>query len=257
MSIYDHFRPEEAVFVDKVAEWKEGAEFYHKTKLTDFLDPREQQIITSLIGSHSDVSVQFYGGASGTERKRALISPSYVVPEEGDFQVEILQIEYAAKFFTIEHRQVLGALMSLGLKREKYGDILVQGETVHIAAAKEVSDYIIMNLQSIGRAKVSLTTIPAHQIAHIQEEWSEKTGTVSSLRLDVLIAEMFHVSRQKVQPLIKNGLVKVNWKTVEQPSFECFAGDIFSVRGYGRSKLLSIDGKSKRDKWRVMYGLLK
>jgi RNA-binding protein YlmH len=257
MSIYDHFRPEEAVFVDKVMEWKEGAEFYHKTKLTDFLDPREQQIIASIIGNHPDVSVHFYGGASGAERKRALISPSYFSPEEGEFQVEILQIEYASKFFTIEHRQVLGALMSLGLKREKYGDIFIQEETVQIAVAKEIADYITMNLQSIGKAKVSLAAVPSQQAVHIQEEWGEKTGTVSSLRLDVLIAEMFHLSRQKVQLFIKNGLVKVNWKVVEQPAYECFEGDVFSVRGYGRGKLMSIDGKSKRDKWRIVYGLLK
>ncbi len=257
MSIYDHFREEEAVFVDKVMEWKEAAEHYHKTKLTDFLDPREQQIIKLVIGTHADVSVHFYGAAPEAERKRAFICPSYVEPEMQDFSVELLQVDYAAKFHNIEHRQVLGALMSLGLKREKYGDIVLHGDIVQMVVAKEIADYIIMNLESIGRAKVSVRAVPVETIAVVQEKWQEKTGTVSSLRLDVLIAEMFNLSRQKVQPLVKGGLVKVNWKTIEQSSFECLEGDVLSVRGYGRSKLLSIDGKSKRDKWKIVFEIRK
>ncbi|MBO9130248.1 RNA-binding protein [Bacillus sp. 165] len=257
MSIYDHFRPEEAVFVDKVKEWKEYAEHYHKIKLTDFLDPREQQIIKLVIGTHADVSVHFYGVASDAERKRALICPPYVKPDIQDFSMELLQVDYAVKFQEIEHRQVLGALMSLGLKREKFGDIILCEDVVQIISAKEIADYIIMNLESIGRAKVSVRSVPFKTIAAVQEEWKEKAGTLTSLRLDVLIAEMFNLSRQKVQLLVKGGLVKVNWKTIEQPSFECLEGDVLSVRGFGRSKLLSIEGKTKRDKWKVVYGTRK
>ena len=56
MSIYEHFRPDEEVFVDKVLEWKRAAE-YHQVKLTDFLDPRQQQIVSMVIGQ-GDVAVQ-------------------------------------------------------------------------------------------------------------------------------------------------------------------------------------------------------
>lgn len=59
MSIYEHFRPDEVVFVDKVLEWKQAAE-YHQVKLTDFLDPRQQQIVTMVIGQ-GDIAVQFDG----------------------------------------------------------------------------------------------------------------------------------------------------------------------------------------------------
>jgi RNA-binding protein YlmH len=147
--------------------------------------------------------------------------------------------------------------MSLGLTREKCGDILLQEDRAQIAVAKEVVSYIEMNLQSIGKMKVTLSPIQVEKVLRVGEKWGEKSGTVSSLRLDVLLAEMLHISRQKVQPLIKGGLVKVNWKTVEQTSYECFPGDVFSVRGYGRSKLFSVEGKTKRDKWRVLYGILK
>ncbi|MGG5738544.1 MULTISPECIES: YlmH family RNA-binding protein [Bacillus cereus group] len=255
MSIYEHFRPDEEVFVDKVLEWKQEAE-YHQVKLTDFLDPRQQQIVSMVIGQ-GEVAVRFDGAMPESERKRALIYPDYLELNEEEFQVEVLEIDYPSKFYTLEHRQILGAFMSLGLTREKCGDILLQENRAQIAVAKEVASYIEMNLQSIGKVKVSLTPVQAEQILCVGEKWGEKSGTVSSLRLDVLLAEMLHISRQKVQPLIKGGLVKVNWKTVEQTAYECFPGDVFSVRGYGRSKIFSVEGKTKRDKWRILYGILK
>ncbi|MED0905042.1 RNA-binding protein [Bacillus cereus] len=255
MSIYEHFRPDEVVFVDKVLEWKQAAE-YHQVKLTDFLDPRQQQIVSMVIGQ-GEVAVRFDGAMPESERKRALIYPDYLELNEEEFQVEVLEIDYPSKFYTLEHRQILGAFMSLGLTREKCGDILLQENRAQIAVAKEVASYIEMNLQSIGKVKVSLTPVQAEQILCVGEKWREKSGTVSSLRLDVLLAEMLHISRQKVQPLIKGGLVKVNWKTVEQTAYECFPGDVFSIRGYGRSKIFSVEGKTKRDKWRILYGILK
>ncbi|MFJ8530615.1 RNA-binding protein [Bacillus sp. NPDC094106] len=257
MSIYEHFRPDEAVFVDKVLEWKQVAEEYHQVKLTDFLDPRQQQIVATVIGYQGDVALQFGGAAPKAERKRALIYPDYLELNEEEFQVEVLEIDYPSKFYTLEHRQILGAFMSLGLTREKCGDILLQENRAQIVVAKEIVSYIEINLQSIGKMKVSLSCIQPDQVLQLHEEWREQSGTVSSLRLDVLLAEMLHISRQKVQPLIKNGLVKVNWKMVEQTSYECFPGDVFSVRGYGRSKLFSVEGRTKRDKWRVLYGILK
>lgn len=255
MSIYEHFRPEEAIFVDKVLEWKEAAEFYQKSKLTDFLDPREQSIISTIVGSNADVIVYSYGGSQFAERKRAIICPSYIAPEENDFSLQALSIHYASKFYTIEHRQVLGTLMSLGLKREKFGDILLQDDKIQLVVEEEVASYLQTNLQTIGKASVTVATIPLSDLILSKEEWIEKAGTVSSLRLDALASEMFHVSRQKLQLLIKSGLVKVNWKVVEHSSFECREGDVISARGYGRSKLIEINGKSKRDKWKIVFGL--
>ena len=157
MSIYEHFRPDEVVFVDKVLEWKRAAE-YHQVKLTDFLDPRQQQIVTMVIGQ-GDVAVQFDGATSQAERKRALIYPDYLVVNEEEFQVEVLEIDYPSKFYTLEHRQILGTFMSLGLTREKCGDILLQEDRAQIVVAKEVVSYIEMNLQSIGKVKVSLSPV--------------------------------------------------------------------------------------------------
>ncbi|MBM6618530.1 RNA-binding protein [Bacillus suaedaesalsae] len=251
MSIYQHFRPEEHAFIDHVLEWKEYALHSYSPKLTDFLDPREQQIVTSIIGSSTDVVVQFFGGADYVERKRALLYPSYYTPETDDYSIKLFEIDYPHKFVNIEHPQVLGSLMSLGLKRSKFGDILAEEQQIQIIVAKEVADYILMNLQSIGKAKIKLIEKDLSAIIHIAESWKEESCTVSSMRLDVIVAEAFNLSRSKASPLINAGLVKVNWKKVEETAFECQEGDMISVRGYGRCKLTTIEGKTKRDKWRI------
>jgi RNA-binding protein YlmH len=257
MTIYQHFRPEEHAFIDQVLEWKEIVTSTYSPKLSDFLDPREQLIVKSVIGQNQDALVQFFGGTLHSERCRALIYPDYYVSAEEDFQLGLFEVDYPHKFITIEHPQVLGSLMSLGLKRAKYGDILFEKERIQIIVAREVADFIRMNLQSIGRAKVTLIEKELKQTLQIIEEWKVEFCTVSSMRLDVIIAEAYNLSRSKATPLIKGGVVKVNWRRVEETSFECREGDILSVRGHGRCKITEIEGKTKRDKFRIKIGKAK
>src|SRR5690606_32228771 len=119
MNIYQHFRKHEREFIDQVLQWKMNVEDTYSPKLTDFLDPREQEIVRTIIGSQGVVQVEFFGDAPLCERKRAFIYPEYIEAEQDDFRIVLFEIEYPKKFVTIEHPQVLGSLMSLGLKRSK------------------------------------------------------------------------------------------------------------------------------------------
>ncbi|RJR14318.1 RNA-binding protein [Candidatus Parcubacteria bacterium] len=254
MSIYMHFRQEEHDFIDQVLEWKETVNEQYAPKLTDFLDPREQEIIQSIIGANDEVKIRLFGGAEGAERKRAFLYPSYYSPGMEDFQLKAFDISYPEKFVQIEHRQILGSLMGIGLKRSKFGDIYFHDKKVQLVIGEEVSSYVELQLQEVGRVKVSLQNIPLSDLVCPQTVWEEASTTAASLRLDVMLASIYNLSRQKAQVLIGAKKVKVNWKVVEQSSFECREGDILSVRGFGRSKLLTIDGKTKKEKWRIIVG---
>lgn len=254
MNIYQHFRPEEREFIDQVLQWKSYVESTYAPKLTDFLDPREQHILKVINGENGEVKVKFFGGSIEGERKRAMLFPEYLLANEDDFQISLFEIDYPMKFVTIEHRQVLGTLMSLGLKRGKFGDILFKEGRIQFFAAKEVSDYIKMNLETIGKAGVKLKELPLDAAIFADVLWVENELTVSSLRLDTIVSGIHHLSRQKSQVFVGQGLVKVNWTTIENVSFECDEGDLISVRGYGRAKIMSIDGKTKKEKWRIKVG---
>lgn len=253
MSIYQHFRPEEREFIDQVMQWKSYVETAYAPKLTDFLDPREQYIVKMVIGENSDVHYHFFGGHQ-VERKRALIMPEYLNANEEDFQVSLFEIHYPVKFVKIEHPQVLGTLMSLGLKRGKFGDILISNGRVQFFAAQEVSNYVKNNLESIGKAGVKLIETDLEDAIISEENWIESDITVSSLRLDTIVSGIHHLSRQKSQLLIAQGLVRVNWTLIENSTFECAEGDLISVRGHGRAKIMSIEGKTKKEKWRIQVG---
>jgi RNA-binding protein YlmH len=257
MNIYQHYRPEEHEFVDRVMNWKNEVVERYSPKLSDFLDPREQEIVKSIIGNDSDIRLSLWGGSSYSERKRAFLYPDYYELTPNDYQLVYYDITYPSKFTTIEHRDVLGALMNIGVKRNKYGDIIVDEDRVHFVCAEEISGFIELNLTKIGKSSVKLRHIDEKELAAIKAEYDERSGTVSSLRLDTVLAEIFNVSRAKITPLITQGRVKLNHKVTEQTSIEVKEGDEFSLRGFGRSKLISIEGLTKKEKHRIRYGLLK
>jgi RNA-binding protein YlmH len=252
--IYQHFREDEHTFIDQVIEWKDFVERQYSPKLTDFLDPREQFIANSVIGSHSEVQIMFFGGNVNTERKRALLYPVYFEPTEEDFHLAAFEIDYPKKFITLEHRHILGSLMSLGLKRTKYGDIIIQNHRIQIIVAKEIEHYVQLHFNEVGKTPVSLLPLSLQDIIIAEKSYETETKTISSLRLDAVCSAILKLSRQKTKPLIQNGYVKVNWKVIEDPSFEIMEGDIISVRGFGRSKVMSIEGKTKKDKLKVTIG---
>lgn len=255
--LIQHFRKDEQVFIERVIGWQREVEDRYAPKLIDFLDPRERFIVSSIIGQNQDLTIKYFGGFHEAERQRVLIYPNYFQPTEDDFQIAYFSINYPTKFVQLRHPDVLGALLSLGLDRSKLGDIRIDGEQIQIAVAKEIEDYIFIHLTSIGKSKVRLERInEKHSLIQTQEQWIEKVYTVSSMRLDVILATVLKMSRQKSQALIKSGRVKVNWTVREETSFEVQEGDILSVRGFGRIKVILTEGRTKKDKIRLQIGHL-
>ncbi len=257
ISIYEHYREEERSFVDQVLTWRDDVKIRHRERLSDFLDPREQEIVKTIIGNDDEIKIAFSGGASFTERRRVKLIPPYIERTDDDFQLALFEIEYPQKFVTLEHRDVLGALMNLGIKREKFGDIVINDGNVQMITAEEIADYIQINLEKVGKATIRLQRITSEQLVKPQEEWTEAMTTVSSLRLDAVLSQIYSMSRTKVIPYIEKGLVKVNWKQIDQTDFTVAVGDYLSMRGFGRARLVELLGQTKKDKIRLRYERLR
>ncbi|KGX88523.1 YlmH family RNA-binding protein [Pontibacillus litoralis] len=257
MEIYQHFRKEEHAFIDQVIHWREAVEQRYVPKLTDFLHPRELFIIQSIIGQANDIQWQAFGGLQNAERKRVVIAPYYETIEEQDYELVLLEASYPNKFVTIEHRDVLGSCMSLGVKREKTGDMYVHEDRIQIVVAKGIAPYVMMNLTNIKKATIQFEEKSLDCIVSKQEDWLDTNGTVSSLRLDTVLNEIYHLSRQKASQYIQKGYVKVNFRIVEDPAFLLQKDDMISLRGKGRSQIKDIEGKTKKDKWRITTAILK
>ncbi|GGC80767.1 RNA-binding protein S4 [Thalassobacillus devorans] len=257
MEIYQHFRKEEQPFIDQVISWQEEVGRNFQSKLTDFLDPREQFIFESLLGNHPDFTWKLFGGNEEAERERAILAPYYEEIEPEHFDLTLLEASYPEKFVTLSHPDVLGAFMSLGIKRKKLGDLVVKDGVVQIIVASEIADYVRMNLEGIKKASVQFQEAPFDRMLSSDEEWEQVDTTVSSLRLDTVVKEIYRMSRQKAALFIDKSQVKVNFRIVEDPSFKLEAGDMISIRGKGRSKLEDVLGTTKKDKYKVVISRLK
>ena len=255
--LIQHFRKDEQPFIEQVIGWQREVEDRYAPKLTDFLDPRQRFIVESIVHQSSDLKLFTEGLFADAERKRMLIAPSYYEVTEDDFQIGIYSIHYPAKFVQLRHPDVLGALLSIGLDRSKFGDIRLADNTVQFALASEIADYVRAHLTGVGKVKVNVeevnTTTPYIQN---EEQWIESSYTVSSMRLDVVLATVANISRQKAQNLINAGKVKVNWTVREAVAFELQEGDILSARGFGRMKVIMTEGRTKKDKIRLQVGRL-
>ncbi|GEL75953.1 YlmH family RNA-binding protein [Tenuibacillus multivorans] len=257
MDIYQHFRPEEETFIDQVLDWKEQVEVLHKTIVTDFLDPREQTIFQSIIGKPSDMQLDFFGGFGHAERKQAILAPFYETIDENRFNITVLEGSYHSKFVNLSHRDVLGTLMSLGIRRKKIGDLIVDDGIFQIIADQEIAVFIQMELTKIKNTSITLKDVPFSQIVEQYHHWEEKHGTVSSTRLDVILKEIYQISRQKAQLYIEKDAVKVNYRLVKDPSYPLEPGDLISLRKKGRSKVINLLGETKKNKIRIQVARLK
>ena len=227
----------------------------HIVQSTDFLDPYERRVSISILNQFQDINYREYGGIGEAERKIILIYPDYLEYSDFNIPLNFLKIyDYAGRF---SHRDFLGSILALGINREKVGDILIHENHTQVIVKEEISDFILLNLHKISRENIKIVEIPENDLETVEVIFKEHVTTVSSLRLDAIISGALNVSRNDSQKLINSGLVKVNWEPIVKLHYELEAGDMVSIRGYGRFVLYRILGKSKKNRFRVNIRLIK
>jgi RNA-binding protein YlmH len=252
---YEHFHPEEKSFVDKAAEWLEDAGKRKQVKLTDFLDPRQMFILQSLAAREDGALLRMDGGYDEAERKRAVVAPEFIDPAYESIGVKVLSVTSEdTRISELDHGDYLGAILGLGVKREKIGDIHVHEWGSHLLVAEEMAPFFSLHLSQVGRLHVFTELLPLEKLQPSRQQMDELFCTVASLRLDGVVSEATRLSRAKVLPPIQAGRCKVNWKVEEDPSRTVKEGDVISLQGFGRFKIISVDGLSKKGRIRLQIG---
>ncbi|MFD1426696.1 RNA-binding protein YlmH [Kroppenstedtia sanguinis] len=247
--LFRHFRSEERPFVERVLDWTEQAESRFRPVLTPFLNPREQAITDMLVKRAPELGVTFDGGFFSAERKRARIFPPW--QEDGDNGLSFFELQSVDRSSPLQHPDVLGSLLGLGVKREVLGDLLPRQTHCQVIIAGEISDYIQMQLNRVGRIPVRMMEIKREDIQPPQQKTEVVTVSVASLRVDALVAEAFRLSRAKATSLIKNGKCHINWKPTENPAETVREGDMISLRGQGRVRIGEVLGETKKGRCRM------
>lgn len=253
-----HFNPQEQPFIDKVLDWQVQVKEQYAPVLTPFLNPREQFILKQLLGNDDEYVYTYFGGYENAEKQRVLIAPSYYQTAISDYEILPIEIKYATKFNTIQHWQVLGTILGVGIDREYLGDIINVGTRWQFFIDKKLGQFIQLQIDRMGHTPVKLEPITDYKsIMNPTADWQYSETVVSSFRLDTLVAEGFRISRGKAKELITSGMCQVNWMAVTQGNQQIHEGDILSVRGYGRLKLVTYLFKTKKEKFRVKLGIIR
>lgn len=225
---------------------------YEKTgdiQATNFLDPLDIIENASIYSKHLHY---LYGGMENSERKRLIIGTDE--PELAKDFISIIRIESREK---LGHRDVLGSILGLGLKRDVVGDIITKDTIAYAIVNSDISDYITNNLKMIGREKVKVSIGNMEEISDVKEEFETQNVTLSSLRLDSAISECYGLSRAISSKLIEAEKVKLNYKVVTNTSKSIKQGDLISVRGYGRFVIEEVVGETRKGRMRIQINKYK
>ena len=150
------------------------------------------------------------------------------------------------------HKDYLGSLMGLEIRREALGDIVLPPDapgTAYVFALEPAARLICQELLQAGRTELATRLLAPDEVPEFRTAERRKcTATVSSLRLDAVLAAMLHCSRGQASELVTAGRVEINHLPAEKPSAPVYEGDVFTVRGKGRFALTALPGKSKKER---------
>ncbi len=232
---------DEKLLQKRIAEAVLHAKYGEGCWFSQFLSLREQELATAQLNKDAYGSYTFFGGHSEAERKMLCI----FLGQEREFPLEGIKATFH-KNYELTHRDFLGALLSLGIKRELVGDILVgTGNCVFFTTVK-AAPLVYMQLRSAGRAELTLKPFHTGQTEVEKLAPLQMNVNVASLRLDAVLAAVLKKSRSVAAMLVEKGEVKVNDRQVFGPATLLCEGDFFTVKGFGKYQIAEFSGTSKK-----------
>lgn len=217
---------------------------------TDFLSLSEQALffqilkeehISHLSKKYGGVRFVLYGGHEDHDRKLIYFLPYYLTEEEmlekeGEGETfSLLHVYPKNRHFAdvLTHRDYLGALMHLGIKREMFGDILTDGMDGYIFILNGVVSSVREELTKIKHTTVECEILKPKDCP-FKPRFEEKNINVSSDRIDCILAEVFHLSRRDAQVLIASDSIFVNGMSMMNNAHILKENDRVSIKGHGK-----------------------
>lgn len=224
-----------------------------------FLTPGEQILARGLpLGE----GFHLFGGTAEAERKIAAFLPEYLDESyltaamesadgaDEDFPICAIRLTRRDKMVAgrtaLSHRDYLGSLLGLGIRRETLGDLYVSEDGCDVICVKSMAAFLLENVTGAGRVSLDARQIALSEVVVPEKKVKIIRDTVASLRLDGVASAGFSLSRGKTAEAIAAGKCEVNARLCEKGDREVHEGDIVSIRGLGRMKLTEVGGNSKK-----------
>ncbi len=246
-----HKDKEDQIFIKRIKELATTAYYKEIITCTDFLDLNQISIFHSIKKDLPKIPFELYGGYEGAERQMLFFKGSDMEFKYTDY-ISCVHIEPVNRNFTdnLNHRDYLGSILGLGIDRSTTGDILVKGKDAYCFCVSNISEFIVKNLFLVKRTNVLCeeTKIDAD---NFKADFEEIRGTITSNRLDAIIAVALKTSRSKISNLISSGKIFINGKEVLSNSYNVKEDDIISIRGHGKFIYKGELGKTRKGRIRI------
>lgn len=254
--ILEKYKDEDKLLISKTLDKINFTRTRNKLEYTDFLDVYQKKICEKLLKDINEKNYIFYGGFNNSDKNMLIIYPEKLDSIIKSNKFNFNQIMMAIRITlpndlkgVYAHKDYLSAIMKLGIKREKCGDILVKEDGAYIIVVAELADYISTSLKQLTRfskSKIELIKLEDIVLPEIKKE--EMTIIVPAMRLDSIVSELAHVSRSMANDIIENQRVFINYENEERKSKILSPNDIIVIRGKGKFQIVNIEGNTKKGK---------
>lgn len=252
---------EDEQFLQRINELCNRACERYSPEFTHFLDARQLELVKHSVVCYADrIVFVTFGGFSEAERCVAGFFPKDIYGFEENagslremFDLKAVEI-CGSGFSTFTHRDCMGSLLGLGIKRESLGDIYVDedGKKAYACLTAVAADFVVSSLEFVSRDKVKVKTIDFEKLPCVQKKYLAISSTVASFRLDCVLSAAVNVSREKAKQMIVSGLVNVNHFEQTRVDFEVCENDLLSVKGYGRYSVAETGKVTRKGRNRIV-----
>lgn len=199
------------------------------------------------------VQAAFDGGWEDAERVQVCFHP---MDEEPMFTGVWVEITWNARFARVEHRDLLGSLMGLGMDRSYMGDLIAQEDRAWLYVLPELAARLPMEWTQAGRASIRVSVLDGTPAIR-RPEGQQLRDTVPSTRLDAVLASGMKLSRSRAAEIIREGAVSVDHQPEERTDRQLAEGQLISIRGFGRVRVLEVGEPTRKDRLPVTLEIFK
>ena len=204
----------------------------------------EERALAVHAAREARVAVSFDGGWPDAEREQVCFHPAWA---EAEFTAVWVEIRWAAKFAQVEHRDLLGSLLALGMDRSFFGDLIAQEDRAYLLCLPEIAARLPMEWDKAGNVPIKVQQL-AEAPAIEPPKGEFLRDTVASLRLDCVLSAGMKTSRSRAAEIIRMGAVAVDHMPEERTDRVLAAGQLLSIRGFGRIRLTEVGSPTRKDR---------
>ena len=247
----DYKKQEDKMLLAQILDKMEFSKQRERLEYTDFLDIYQLALVKNFMRKNDFENYVLYGGFEDSERKVLIIYPERynmsMIEKNYSKIIRAIRIELneedKGKF---SHRNYLGGIVKLGMKREKVGDIIVADDGADILVKEEIAESLKQGLGTLTRfenARIDIVELDNLKKQEIKLE--ELNIIVPSLRLDNFVSDLAKTSRNKAVQIIDSERVFINGQNETKPSKQVKMGDVITIRGKGRFVVKEISGTTR------------